>query len=92
MVLYIIIIILLSANLAQHQWQELRRDAAVRNINNPTTEEHNKLAEIIVKFMDAAFSQGKALRQSEHANQTAILIDIRNDISQMLETMRNGTQ
>jgi len=84
MVLYVIIILLLSANLAQHQWQELRRDAAVRNINNPTTEEHNKLADIIVDAMQKAFSQGKITRQSEHSNQTIIL-------QELLEIAKNGT-
>ena len=92
LVMYIIIIILLVLNLAQHQWQELRRDSAVRNINNPSTIEHNKLADIIVRAMDNAFSAGKVTRQIEHGQQITILNDIKNDTHQMLELMKNGTE
>ena len=91
LVVYIIMIILLVSLIAQHQYQELRRDSAVSNINNPATVEHNKLAEIIVKAMDNAFSAGRVTRQVEHGQQIDMLNDIRNDTHQMLELMKNGT-
>jgi hypothetical protein len=89
--MYIIIIILLAANIAQHHWQELRRDSAVRNINNPATEEHNKLGQLMLDGVDKTLDIRKHERTAEHntmRNDSEIII---NNTDTIIDMLKNGT-
>ena len=73
-------------------WQELKRDAAVNNINNPSTDEHNKLARFLADTFNQVVSSGRQDRTQEH---NAILGEtdlIKNDTKIIIQILQNGTR
>lgn len=70
---------------------ELNRQTAVTNLKNPTTIEHNKIAQFMADTFNNVISAGRADRQMEHSmilNETSIL---KNDTAIIIMMLRNGT-
>lgn len=70
---------------------ELNRNAAVTNLKNPATIEHNQLGQFMADTFNKVVSSGRADRQMEHSmilNETSIL---KNNTAIIIMLLRNGT-
>jgi len=73
-------------------WQELKREAAVNNINNPSTDEHNQLAKFLAYTFNHVVTSGRQERTQEHnqiMNETHLIM---NDTKIIIQILRNGTK
>lgn len=69
---------------------ELNRQAAVTNLKNPSTEEHNRLGQFLVDTFMKVIQSSREDRFEEHFNMTLRQLDIKNDTQTIIAMLKNN--